>query len=206
MQRAVDHCRVIVDGEAKTGEYTMLAARREVEEMGRGFVWLSLNQPDEFQMNRVAEEFDIHPLIVEDVIVAHQRPKIERYDDQLFFVVRDVHYVEEEQVTNTREIISTGEVQMIIGHDFIVTIRHNSEPIEPLQYLASEPELRDMGPIALAWKVATSWWTNTPVSRSCSAKKYLLEEEVFTPVAPSISSTFTCTSEKSWKCATQRSH
>ena len=185
VQRAVDHCRVIVDGEAKPGEFTMLAARREVEEIDKGFVWLSLNQPDEFQMDRVAEEFGIHPLIVEDVIVAHQRPKIERYDDQLFFVVRDVHYVEEEQVTNTREIINTGEVQMIIGHDFIITIRHNSEPIDPLGYLAEDPDLRDMGPIALAWKIADLMVDEyARIAQLLSEEVDLLEEEVFTPGRP----------------------
>ena len=63
VERAIEHCRVFVDGEALPGEFTVHSALEAVEEYGRGFVWVGLVEPVENQMTRVAEQFGIHELI-----------------------------------------------------------------------------------------------------------------------------------------------
>ncbi len=56
-------------------------------------VHLEDNSQEEF--DSVAGEFGLHPLAVEDAIKAHQRPKIERYGEMLFVVLRPARYVDE---------------------------------------------------------------------------------------------------------------
>ena len=64
----------------------------------QAFVWIGLHEPDEHQMQAVADVFGLHELAVEDAVHAHQRPKLERYDDTLFLVLKTITYVEHESV------------------------------------------------------------------------------------------------------------
>ena len=49
---------------------------------------------------------------------AHQRPKLDRYDDSLFLTLRTLWYVDE------NDAVETGEINMFVGHDYVVTVRH----------------------------------------------------------------------------------
>lgn len=182
VERAIDHCRVFVDGRRLPGEFTPSSALTEVGERGRGYVWLGLHGPDESQMQKVADQFGIHELIVEDVVDAHQRPKVERYDDQMFIVVRSVAYAAKESVANTRQIIETGEVQMVLGPNFIITIRHGTQLPRLDLILEEDPDLCALGPAAMAWAVADHLVEEYGrISTLLSMEVDNLEEEVFTP-------------------------
>ena len=61
---------------------------------------------------------------MEDAVAAHERPKLERYDDMLFAVLKTVNYVPHESVVLAREIVETGEVMIFVGKNFVVTVRH----------------------------------------------------------------------------------
>ena len=82
------------------------------------FVWVGLHQPGEDELNRVAKVFDLHPLAVEDAFQAHQRPKLERYDDGLFLVLKTLWYVDE------FDAVETGEINLFVGRNYIVSVRH----------------------------------------------------------------------------------
>ncbi|OLR90139.1 magnesium and cobalt transport protein CorA [Actinokineospora bangkokensis] len=117
-------CAVYVDGSRLPGRWTHIAAVNEVRKRGEGFVWIGLHEPDERQIQGVAETFGLHELAVEDAVHAHQRPKLERYEDNLFMVVKTVRYVEHESPTSANEIVETGEIMAFLGADYIVTVRH----------------------------------------------------------------------------------
>ena len=82
------------------------------------FVWIGLFEPPEEELAEVAKAFDLHPLAVEDAVTAHQRPKLERYDQSLFLVLKTLWYVDED------DAVETGEISMFVGADFVVTVRH----------------------------------------------------------------------------------
>ena len=182
VERAIEHCRVFVDGEALPGEFTPHSALQAIEEYGRGFVWVGLHEPMESQMTKVASEFRIHELIVEDVVQAHQRPKLERYDDQLFMVARSVNYRDHDEVADKRQIISTGEVQMIIGDTFIITVRHSAKLPNLAYVVQDEQDLVELGPVAMAWKILDMMVDRySEICRLIAIEVDELEEEVFTP-------------------------
>jgi magnesium transporter len=126
--RAMVDCGVYADGARLPGKFTHAAALTKVRELEQegisAFVWIGLHEPDEHQMQAVADVFGLHELAVEDAVHAHQRPKLERYDDTLFLVLKTVNYVEHESVALAREIVETGEVMIFVGPDFVVTVRH----------------------------------------------------------------------------------
>lgn len=126
--RAMVDCGVYADGARLPGKFTHAAALAKVRDLNQdgtpAFVWVGLHEPDHHQMQSVADIFGLHELAVEDAVHAHQRPKLERYDDTLFLVLKTVNYVEHESMAKVREIVETGEIMIFVGPDFVVTVRH----------------------------------------------------------------------------------
>ena len=95
---------------------------RELHEHHGAMAWIGLYRPDRQELASLAEEFELHDLAVEDAIMAHQRPKLERYGDTLFVVLRAARYLD------AREEVEFGEVHLFVGPDFVVTVRHSEAP------------------------------------------------------------------------------
>lgn len=154
---AVVDCAVYRDGrraacdDTLTPHEAMLQVRRD-----GGFAWIGLHEPTEEEFAGIAAEFGLHPLAVEDAVHAHQRPKLERYDDTLFTVFKTIHYVEHAELTATSEIVETGEVMCFTGRDFFITVRHGGHgSLRALRRrLQEEPELLAKGPSAVLHTIA----------------------------------------------------
>ena len=84
------------------------------------FVWVGLHDPTSDELEAIADLYDLHELAVEDAIRAHQRPKVERYADSLFIVLKTLWYVDEE------DAVETGEISLFVGHKFVISVRHGS--------------------------------------------------------------------------------
>ncbi len=124
-------------------------ALRACPDGGHSFCWIGMLRPDEAEIKAVAAEFDLHGLAVEDTINAHQRPKLERYGDVLFVVLRPARYVD------PGEIVEIGELHLFLGPDFVITVRHAEEPdIKAVRHrLENDPELLRRGPFAVLYAV-----------------------------------------------------
>ncbi|WP_329131186.1 magnesium/cobalt transporter CorA [Streptomyces sp. NBC_01476] len=138
-----DGCRVasLPPGEA------LAAARKRPG----GFAWIGLHQPEQEHLAEIAEVFGLHPLAVEDAVQAHQRPKLERYGDTLFLVLKTIVFVEHEKLTATSEVVDTGELMIFLGTDFVVVVRHGSAPglTRVRRALEQHPEMLGHGPAAV---------------------------------------------------------
>lgn len=158
--RVLVDCGVYSDGKRIPGNFTPAGARakvREIEADGReAFVWVGLHQPGQAQMQGVAATFQLHPLSVEDAVQAHQRPKLERYDDILFLALKTVNYVPHESTVLPREIVETGEIMIFVGKNFVVTVRHgeHSGLSDVRKRLDSNPAQMRLGPFAVMHAVA----------------------------------------------------
>ncbi|MET7595338.1 magnesium and cobalt transport protein CorA [Streptomyces sp. NPDC004082] len=154
---AVVDCAVYLDGARveASEQLTPHEAMRQVRRDG-GFVWIGLHEPTEAEFAGIASEFGLHPLAVEDAVQAHQRPKLERYDDTLFTVFKTIHYVEHTQLTATSEVVETGEVMCFTGRDFFITVRHGGQgSLRALRHrLQDDPELLAKGPSAVLHAIA----------------------------------------------------
>jgi magnesium transporter len=114
--------------------------------------WIGLFRPTDAQFRPVAEEFGLHELAVEDAIVAHQRPKLERYGDTLFVVLRAATYLDRE------EEVEFGEIHIFVGPNFILTVRHSRTPdLGNVRHrMESSPELLALGPEAVLYAILDS--------------------------------------------------
>jgi magnesium transporter len=82
------------------------------------FIWLGLHEADTALLLKIQEEFSLHELSVEDACAAHQRPKIEEYDDSLFMVLHTAAL--------GKNGVDFGETHIFVGSRFVVTVRHGS--------------------------------------------------------------------------------
>ncbi len=116
---------------------------------GGGFLWIGLHEPTQEEFDLISSEVSLHPLAVEDAIKAHQRPKLERYDDTLFVVLKTLLYVEE---TSDIEI---GEINLFLGHDFVISVRHGgANPLKEVRRrVESDPELLAAGPSGVMYAI-----------------------------------------------------
>jgi magnesium transporter len=109
------------------------------------FTWIGLYEPTEEEFESIRSEFNLHPLAVEDAIHAHQRPKLEVYDEMVFIVLKTARYVD------PTEVVNLGEILVFLGHDYIITVRHGeaSELGDVRRALEAQPELLRHGPGAV---------------------------------------------------------
>ncbi len=87
------------------------------------FVWVALFEPSRDELDEMATEFGLHELAVEDARHGHQRPKIEEYGDSLFAVL---HTIEQEKSAEGVEEFATGEVDLFVGPNYVLTVRHRT--------------------------------------------------------------------------------
>ena len=112
-------------------------------------MWVGLYKPTEAELSDVAKAFGLHPLAVEDAVNSHQRPKLDHYDDSLFLVLKTLWYVDED------DAVETGEINIFVGHDFVITVRHGmgSQLQSARAYLESMEGVLAHGPTAVVYAV-----------------------------------------------------
>ncbi|MFF9818890.1 magnesium/cobalt transporter CorA [Streptomyces sp. NPDC014006] len=170
-------CAIYSDGRRTEGPGDFSDALEEARAAG-GFVWVGLYEPSEPEFDRVTQEFGLHPLAVEDALKAHQRPKLEVYDDSLFLVLKPVVYEPES------DTVSAGEVMVFLGDGFVVTVRHGEgSPLGAVrQRLEHEPELLGKGPTSVMYAIADAVVDHyLDVATELQTDLEELETEVFSP-------------------------
>ena len=141
-------CAVYENGVRRRGDLAVADALEASREAGN-FVWIGLHEPTADEFEAVKDEFELHELAVEDAIKAHQRPKIEVYDDMIFVVLKTAWY--EEDV----EEVHLGDILLFLGDSYVVTVRHGraSGLAEVRRRLEGDPALLRCGPGAVLYAI-----------------------------------------------------
>ena len=88
------------------------------------FVWIGLYEPDEPLLRKVQEEFGLHDLAIEDALTAHQRPKLEHYENSVFIVLRTAQLGEPHKEEDCH--VEYGETHLFLGRNYVITVRHGN--------------------------------------------------------------------------------
>ena len=125
----------------RVGEVAIPDISEVLKQPGR-FVWVGLHEPDEEMLAEIQQEFSLHDLAVEDAARAHQRPKLERYGDSIFVVLRTAH------IDPATGEIDYGETHLFVGANYIVSVRHGpSLPYDEVRTRCeATPDLLAKGP------------------------------------------------------------
>ena len=101
-------------GEQNAKSLTGLNLQRGAQET----LWLNLyGLHDPAAMAEAGRAFDLHPLVLEDIVNTDQRPKLDSYGGYLYFVARFFSY------DKATMAISSEQVSIILGHDFVLSFQ-----------------------------------------------------------------------------------
>jgi len=177
--RMIVDCAIYTAGERETVEGDISEALDRHRAAGDdSFLWIGLHAPTEQEFSLVSGELGLHPLAIEDSVEAHQRPKLERYGDVLFLVLKTLTY------TDATSQIETGEINIFIGADFVITVRHGDlNPLgEVRQRVEADAELLKNGPVAVVYAVCDNVVDRyQTIAEAIQADITELEAQVFSP-------------------------
>ncbi|WP_331763673.1 magnesium and cobalt transport protein CorA (plasmid) [Streptomyces hirsutus] len=137
------------DGRRTSTHDSLMETFRELRRHPGGMAWIGLFRPDPVELQSLAAELDLHPLAIEDALEAHQRPKLERYGDTLFVVLRAARYMD------AAEEVDFGELHVFVGRDFVITVRHGAAPdlAAVRARMENSPDLLKRGPEAVLYAI-----------------------------------------------------
>jgi magnesium transporter len=140
---------VYCEGKRASSPHTLAETFQALRDRPGRMAWIGLYRPDATELSSLAAEFGLHELAVEDAIVAHQRPKLERYGPTLFVVLRAARYRDDV------EQVEFGELHVFLGQDFVVTVRHAESPdlAQVRHRLEDEPALLARGTEAVLYAI-----------------------------------------------------
>lgn len=140
---------VYEDGKRIASKTTLPETFRCQRENPGSTAWIGMYRPSPDELASLAGEFEFHDLAVEDAILAHQRPKLERYGQTLFVVMMAARYLD------APEEVQFDEVHIFVGPDVVVTVRHSDAPdlASVRRRMESEPDLLRRGPEAILYAI-----------------------------------------------------
>jgi magnesium transporter len=139
----IAHNAIYVDGRRAAQQPSSLQETYQaLRQLDDGVAWIDLYKPTQEEFESVARRLELPPRVMEDAIEPQQRPKLVRYGDSLFVVLKTAHYLDE------AEKVEFSEAHVLVGKDFIVTVRYEEIPAleEVRRRLEGEPELLSQGP------------------------------------------------------------
>ncbi|MEE6311081.1 magnesium/cobalt transporter CorA [Plantactinospora veratri] len=148
-------CGLYVDGVRQPGQLGYAEALDAARQQPGAFVWLGVHEPSQAEMAGIAAAYGLHELAVEDAVKAEQRPKLERFGEVSFLVLRTVRYVRHGELTENSDVIETGQMMLFIGPNFVLTVRHGDAcRLAPVRSeLEARQEILRQGPWAVAYAV-----------------------------------------------------
>lgn len=176
--------RVIVDaglyraGRRVADVDSVRAALAGLADMPDAFCWLGLHEPDEAELAEVASGFGLHELAVEDALEAHQRPKLEVYDDMVFVALKALRY---DDATSS---VADSEIAIFLGERYILTVRHGESRYlaETRSALEQRASVLGHGPAAVLYAICdhvVDGYSNIAAELELDVDE--LEQSVFSP-------------------------
>lgn len=80
-------------------------------------IWLDLRDPDHEDLAVLSEEFGLHPVAVEDALMRHERPKLDRYRTHLFLTAYGAH------LDSDSGVLRTTELSAFVTRRALITVR-----------------------------------------------------------------------------------
>jgi magnesium transporter len=172
-------CALYHHGSREEAEGDLSDALSTARSQESSFVWIGLHDPTMDELQKVAEQFKLHGLAVEDAVKAHQRPKLEDYDGSMFMVLKTVFYDEDTQQ------IELGDIMLFVGDSFVVTVRHGRGRAlaDVRKRLEAEKEILGCGPSAVTYAICDRIVDDyTAIAFEVEEDIEEVEERVFSPV------------------------
>jgi len=141
--------------------------------------WINIDGIHDIEIiKKIGKHFDLHPLILEDILNTGQRPKIEDFEDYIFIVLKMLYYNEKE------DEIQAEQVSLILGSNFVISFQEREGDVfNPIRerIRRGKGRIRKMGADYLAYTLIDTIVDNYFISlEKLGEKVESIEEELVT--------------------------
>ncbi|TDC41189.1 magnesium and cobalt transport protein CorA [Micromonospora sp. KC213] len=152
---AVVDCAVYANGRREPGRPHFADAYARTRQDRHTFVWLGLHEPDAAVMAAVGQVFGLDELLVAQALADGHRPAVQRHGEVTLLVARTAGYVAHGELTASSEVVDTGDVLVVLGDRFVVTVRHGAAGALSTvrDGIQRRPSVLAQGPWAVAYAV-----------------------------------------------------
>lgn len=107
--------------------------------------WVDFNSPTEEESKLLESHFHFHPLAIEDCFHLLQRPKLDHYDDDHFFVLHAIN----------QQTLQSEEIDLFLGSNFVVSFHlYNCREVdEAWNRISEHKDLSEIGHIYVAYTI-----------------------------------------------------
>jgi len=85
--------------------------------------WINVNGLKHIdQIENIGKQYDLHPLVLEDIVNITQRPKIDEYENYLFLVLKMLYYDKDENVV-------IEQVSFVLGKNYVITFQESEDDV-----------------------------------------------------------------------------
>ena len=145
--------------------------------------WINIDGIHDIEIiEKIGKHFDLHPLILEDIVNTEQRPKIEDFGDYIFIVLKMLYYNEKE------DGIQAEQVSLIVGSNFVISFQEKEGDVfDPIRerIKSGKGRIRKMGADYLTYTLIDTIVDNYFISlEKLGEKVESMEEELVTNPTP----------------------
>lgn len=140
------------------------------------FVWLDLQAPQEPEIGLLHNEFQFHPLAIEDATRVHERPKLESFDGYYFIVFYCITY------SQVRQRVEVQPMNLFIGPNYMVSVHQGEIGVidDTIRRWQRNEEQFGRNPGVLLYELLDAIVDDYfPVIDSLAERVELIEEQIF---------------------------
>ncbi|MFT4521979.1 MAG: magnesium transporter [Bacteroidia bacterium] len=163
-------------------EHTQISVIKNLTEINRStdsfpVHWINIDGlTDKDLINEVGAKFNLHQLLLEDVLNTEHRPKVDEFDEHLFFTLKALHFNKE-----TLEI-DTEQVSVVLGKNYVISFQEKPQnAFEPIIHRMEEGRFKNREADYLAYSlidlIVDSYYN---VMESIEEHLELIEDQLFT--------------------------
>lgn len=147
--------------------------------------WINIDGLHEIEViEKLGKHFDVHPLVLEDILNTDQRPKIEDFEHYIFLVLKMIYHDEKKQ------IIHAEQVSLILGSNYVISFQESTGDVfDPIRERLrnGKGRIRKMGADYLAYTLVDAIVDNYfVILEKIGEKVESMEEELVTNPKPEI--------------------
>ena len=115
--------------------FSAIIVRMHTRYEHNGLTWIDLESPSRDEVQDVMDEFDLAPLIAEELLLPTTKPRVEFFPSYFYLVL---HFPALRHSHKTRE----QEIDFIVGHQFLITTHYDT--IDPLHKFSKVFEVNSL--------------------------------------------------------------
>jgi magnesium transporter len=82
--------------------------------------WINIDGLRKNDVDLVCQHFDIHALVVEDILSVNQRPKMEEVDNVMFCLLNMLYFNE------TKKTVESEQISIVLGQNFVISFQEDA--------------------------------------------------------------------------------